>query len=79
MQQRHPDQDRLTGEFEPVKGIDRETPEFDPRGYLKVPGEKAKLARVLRQCPSVWDLGVRVKTIIEKKEQRDARPEAAAC
>ena len=77
MQQRHPDQDRLTGEFEPVKGIDREVPEFDPRGFMKVPGEKAKLARVMRQCPSVWELGARVQTIIEKKDKH-ARPEAAA-
>ena len=63
---RDPDRDRFTGEHEPVTGIDRTPPEFDPRGYLKVPGESAKVARAIRQCPSIFELGTRIKTITTK-------------
>jgi len=60
--------------------------EFDPRGYLKVPGDKAKENRVIWQCPSIWELGARMKTIddrkhtvkVNRKEDEDERPIAAA-
>lgn len=41
----------------------REAAEFDPRGYLKVPGETAKLTKAIKQCPSIFELGDRIKTI----------------
>lgn len=66
MQPRNPDQDRFTGEVEPVAGIDLEVPEFDPRAYMKVPGEKAKLSRAIVQCPSPWELGARIHNIVKK-------------
>jgi hypothetical protein len=48
-----------------------EVPEFDPRGYLKVPGIKAKLARAIKQCPSIWELGHRINTIVMKEQRNE--------
>lgn len=62
---RHPDQDRLTGEFDAGLGLPRPVPEFDARGYLKVPGTTAKLSRAINQVPSIFELGTRIKTILK--------------
>lgn len=47
----------------------REGASYDPRGYLKVPGETAKLAKALKQCPSIFELGDRIKIIKTLKDK----------
>jgi hypothetical protein len=57
-----------------VDGQEVKPPEFDPRGYLKVPGIKAKLARAIKQCPSIWELGHRINVIVMKEQRNAQRP-----